>query len=181
MQTGVPSPRTPQQPVGQLSAVQAQAPFTQAAPPGQATQLAPPVPHNCAVGGLTQVAPWQQPVGQVAALQLWHWPLRQIVPLGQVMQSAPLTPQAAVEVPGWQAEPAQQPAQSPGPQVDWQKPFTQVPSEVAQSTQVAPPRPQASSLDTKQAPPGSQQPFGQVSGPQGRHSPSKQARPVPHC
>jgi hypothetical protein len=184
MQTKVPSPSRPQQPVtqGGLQPVGAwQTPLRQAPPPEQATQAATPVPQALEVGGLTQTPPWQQPLGQVSALQPWHWPLRQVVPLGQETHETPLIPQAPFDVPGWQAAPAQQPAQRPGPQVDWQTPSTQVPPPAVQSTQVAPPAPQVSSVEARQAPPGSQQPSGQVSGPHGRQSPLKQVRPGPHC
>jgi hypothetical protein len=87
-----------QQPLGQLVASQAQAPFTQrwvAAHEGPVPQRQPPlvqrsarsgshawqaapwVPHEVADAGL-QVAPEQQPLGQVVALQPEHTPPAQV-------------------------------------------------------------------------------------------------------
>ena len=97
-----------QQPVGQLLALQTQAPmrhwvpeghgppvephthfpFTQlSAPAPQFTQMAPPVPQVLTVAGW-QTPPLQQPVGQLVESHM-HIPLTQCVPMGQ----SPLPPQ----------------------------------------------------------------------------------------
>jgi hypothetical protein len=69
-------PVASQQPLGQDVALQTHAPLTHACPAAQDTQAAPSVPHAALVGGLTQLEPLQQPLGQSDELQNGtHWPL----------------------------------------------------------------------------------------------------------
>ncbi len=76
----------------------------------QATHAAPPVPHFSTVVAVTQVAPSQQPWGQVPALHELHVPLLHFAVPAQAWQIAPPVPQAASVVPGRQVVPEQQPA-----------------------------------------------------------------------
>jgi hypothetical protein len=68
---------------------------------------------------LTQVLPWQQPPGQLAALHpSTHAPAWQTLPPAeQLVHAAPFRPQAVLPSPGLtHTSPTQQPAQLPGPQ-----------------------------------------------------------------
>jgi hypothetical protein len=60
----------------------------------QPTQAAPPVPQVSTAGGL-QVAPEQQPFGQLVALQPLQRPAVQVWPPGQGWQAPPPAPHAA--------------------------------------------------------------------------------------
>jgi hypothetical protein len=94
-----------QQPFGQLVALQVQLPFTHCCPGAQAAwlphrqlpvdeqlsplspqamQAAPPLPHSPAFGGVTQVAPEQQPLAQLLALQPEQLPPVQVCGDGQL-------------------------------------------------------------------------------------------------
>jgi hypothetical protein len=81
-----------QQPLGQLVALQTQAPLTHAWPDAQATQVAPLVPQLVAVceARATQ-APLlvQQPPGQLVGLQVRHLPLLQNWPLAHFWLQPP--------------------------------------------------------------------------------------------
>jgi len=133
-----------QQPFGQLVALQAQAPFThcwplahagpepQAQVPslpqrsalvrGQATHAEPAMPHAIA-DGATQLAPEQQPEGQLCALHPLQAPPAQPWPDGQAAHAEPPAPHAAGSVPARHCPPEQQPAHEPGMQA--QEPLTQ--------------------------------------------------------
>ena len=69
---------------------------------------APPIAPQVAREIVWQVAPEQQPLGQVLALQLLHTPLTQVSPPGQVTHGRPALPQAEAELPK-QVLPEQQP------------------------------------------------------------------------
>ena len=70
----------------------------------------PVEPHAIAVGGDTHVEPEQQPVAQLAALQLEQTPPPHVLPPVHVEHAKPPVPQALALVPGWQLVPWQQPA-----------------------------------------------------------------------
>jgi len=67
----------------------------------QPTQAAPPVPQVVRAGGL-QVAPEQQPFGQLVELQPLHVPFVQVWPPGQVWQAPPPVPHEGPVSPGRQ-------------------------------------------------------------------------------
>ena len=119
-----------QQPVGHDAVLHTQRPVTQRWPAAQAgppphaqvppaaqpsarvlsqpTQAAPPLPHE-ASEGLLQVAPEQQPPGQLVALQPLQRPPPQVCPVGQVWQAPPPAPHDSAVLPVMQAPPVQQP------------------------------------------------------------------------
>ncbi len=88
-----------------------------------ATQAAPLAPQ-VATERVWQVAPEQQPLAQLAAVQPEHTPLLQTCAPGQAWQAAPADPHAESRLPGRQVFPAQQPV---GHEVlsHWQVPPTQ--------------------------------------------------------
>ena len=98
-------------------------PLWHAVVPVQATQTAPLVPHTALLwlATLTQVLPLQQPVAQLAALQLeaWQLPLWQVVVPVHAAHAMPAAPHWAFDsLPtATQVLPLQQPAQLPGPHV----------------------------------------------------------------
>lgn len=107
----------------------------------------PPVPQVVVVEG-RQVSPLQQPVGQVAALQVavaTHTPpsAEHIEPAPHAAQLRPPTPHAVVLVPGWQTPETQQPGQFAGPHGSTHAWLEHV---VAQLEHATPPVPQASAL-----------------------------------
>jgi len=74
----------------------------------QLVHSAPAAPQLDRLGGL-QVAPAQQPSGQVVLLHPLQRPAVQDCPAGQASQALPPTPQVAGVLPGWHTLPAQQP------------------------------------------------------------------------
>ena len=89
----------PWQQPGQLVELQVevtQAPLWQTPVP-QFMQTPPLMPHAVAVVAVTQVLPWQQPLGHVDGEQfgIWQVPLEQASPLPQVTHALPLMPQRA--------------------------------------------------------------------------------------
>ena len=74
----------------------------------QPTHTAPPLPQVGSDGAL-QVAPEQQPPGQLVALQPLQCPPVQVWPAGQVVQAPPPPPHEATLSPARQAPAAQQP------------------------------------------------------------------------
>jgi hypothetical protein len=118
-----------QQPVGQESASHVHAPPTHSVPAPQAEPVPhrhspddeqllarvrshaahtePPDPHVAVPAGM-HVAPEQQPLGQLPALQPLHAPPAQVC-APQSWQAPPPLPQLVSAVPGRQAPPAQQP------------------------------------------------------------------------
>ena len=122
----------PQQPVGQEFVSQTHAPTAQRWPApqtaplpqaqaplaeqlsafvvSQAVQVAPPLPQ-VEVPGMLQVAPEQQPLAQLVALQLLQTPAVQVALTGQLSQVSPAVPQALAVIPDRQDEPEQQPLQ----------------------------------------------------------------------
>jgi hypothetical protein len=206
-----------QQPLGQLVASHTQAPPAQrwplvhAAPVPQrqaplaqpsaivgshATQAAPPLPHAPAAGE-RQLAPEQQPLAQVIALQSVQTPALHD-PDGQAWQAAPAVPQALGSVPLWQLVPEQQPVgqelpshtQAPATQC-WPLaqraplPQAQAPprhesaTTGSQAKQTEPDEPHALADGVTQAEP-LQQPLGHTPGLQPLHMPPTQSCPVGH-
>ena len=154
-----------QQPELQLLGPQrlTQEPFWHCVPVGQLTQTAPPVPQAVFVLPDWQVLFWQQPLGQLVALQTQE-PLTQVVPVGQATQATPFEPHAWFVLPARQVVPSQQPlGQLVGLQT--QEPFLHsVP--VGHAAQMAPLEPHAwFVLPGRQVVP-SQQPLGQLAGVQ---------------
>jgi hypothetical protein len=152
-----------------------------------AMQATPPVPQETAVGGLIQVLPLQQPVGQDTALQdpaVLHEPLMQLCPGAHAKQAAPPVPQA-VELGVVQVFPLQQPvghdvASQVGGAVH--EPFTQL-CPAAHATQATPAVPQALAVDAVQVFP-LQQPVGQdtaLQDPEALHEPFTQLCPGAHA
>ena len=101
--------------------------WVQLLPSPQLWQTPPASPHCSAVGGLTQLEPFLQPVQQLPPAQR---PLGHVVPLARLLveqlpllqlaalqgslveqleQEPPLSPQALMEVPPWHDDPFQQP------------------------------------------------------------------------
>lgn len=121
--------------------------------PSQAMQAAPAVPHAL-VDGVAHVAPEQQPLAQLVALQLVHTPLAHVPPVPQFAHAVPPVPHAVALLPARQLVPLQQPLQ-----------------EVASQTHAPPtqcwPAPQAGPVPQRQAPVASQ--ALEVSGSQVRH------------
>ncbi len=125
-------------------------------------QIPPPDPQAEALG-VTQFPFWQQPFGQVLALQVdWQVPLVQVNPARQAPQVAPLIPQAltlgVVQTPFWQ-----QPfghVLGPHVVVPVQAPLVQT-APTGHSKQVAPSIPQAEVLGVVQTE-FLQQPLGQL-------------------
>jgi hypothetical protein len=164
----------------------------------QATQAPPLIPQVVTVAAL-QVAPEQQPAGQMAEVQPLHTPPVQVCGLGQVSQAAPPAPQADGEVPAWQLLLEQQPtgqdvasqthlpaeqrwpaAHAPVlPQWHVPSPSEQLSERFgSQTTQPAPKMPHAFTEGEMQALPA-QHPVGQELASQ-THLPSKQRWPTPH-
>ncbi len=145
-------------------------------------QALPPVPQVVVVEG-RQVSPSQQPVGQVAALQLavaTHTPpsAEQVEPAPHAAQLRPPTPQAVVLVPVWQTPETQQPEQFAGPHGSMHAWLEHV---VAQLEQATPPLPHASALVPLRHTPPWQHPVGQVVESQlPLHEPPSQL-PTPHA
>jgi hypothetical protein len=149
--TGVTHALPLQQPLGQLVALQTQAPPTHCWPAPQAAfapQRQVPAPQPSALGAVqeAQAAP---PTPQVAATDCLHTPPLQQPP-GQEVESQPLQALSPVQVPGqtWQASP-------PEPQVAAVSPVAQVLLVV-------------------------QHPFGQLAGLQ-THAPATHCCPTPHA
>jgi hypothetical protein len=135
------------------------------------TQIAPPAPQVAKDGGL-QVAPEQQPAGQLVALQPLQAPPAQLWPAGQASQVPPPVPQDAAVSPA-RHEPAEQqpwgqevPSQTqvlatqrwPGahasaPPQRQLPPDEQLSERSSQDAQVAPPAPQLVSDRARQAAP----------------------------
>lgn len=65
----------------------------------QAMHTLPPVPHAATVGGDEHVAPEQQPLAQLVALQLVQAPPAHVLPPVHVAQAAPPEPHDASLVP----------------------------------------------------------------------------------
>jgi hypothetical protein len=139
----------------------------------QTLQRAPPEPQAAiAVPGWQAPLTSQQPMGQVAALQLparHAWPVH-TCPGWQATHEAPPVPHAVTRLPGWQTPEA---SQQPVPQVAaLHGALTQVRLEqtwvVPQATQVAPPPPPQAPLVVPawHWPAASQQPFGQLTASQ---------------
>jgi hypothetical protein len=151
-----------------------------------------------------QVAPEQQPLGQLVALQPLHTPPTQLCPPGQASQAPPPLPQEAALLPGRQAPPEQQPVahdvpshtqvlathRCPGVQAST-PPQRQVPPEEqlsersSQTAQVEPAAPQVASERVSHRLPR-QQPLGQdvasqVHRPPLQRCPPLHAEPDPHA
>jgi hypothetical protein len=78
--------------------------------PAQVTQAVPPVPHALFAVPPTHVSPWQQPLGQVDALQVaMHCVPLQTCALVHVAHCAPEVPHAPEVVPGMHTLPWQHP------------------------------------------------------------------------
>lgn len=78
----------------------AQTPLWQVIVPVQAEQAPPLRPHSALVGGVMQVLPSQQPVGQMVALHgVAQAPFEHGWPLAQATQAAPPLPQKASAFP----------------------------------------------------------------------------------
>jgi hypothetical protein len=122
-----------QQPDAHETPSQTQAPFTQRCPSpqrppsphwqppveqlslrdgSQAAHAAPALPHVADLGGVLQVAPEQQPWGQLVAVQELHTPPLQTPPSPHGVHWFPGVPQAVESLApdGWHTLPAQQPA-----------------------------------------------------------------------
>jgi hypothetical protein len=169
----------------------------------QPTQIAPPLPQ-VATDGLLQVAPEQQPPGQLVALQPLQRPAPQVCPAGQVSQALPPAPHDSALVPGTHMPCAQHPLGQevpshtqvlatqrwPTPQAP-PLPHRQVPAaeqlseRASQATQVAPAVPQVPSARVTQVVP-LQHPLGQevmsqTQLPDMQRWPAAQAAPLPHA
>ncbi len=163
----------------------------------QPMQTAPPLPQVVSDGAL-QVAPEQQPPGQLVALQPLQCPAVQVWPAGQVVQAPPPPPHEATLSPARQTPAAQQPVGqevlsqtqvlatqrwptvqvAPVPQR--QSPLAEQLSERAShATQVAPALPQVVMVRFEQMEP-LQQPLGQEVASQ-MHRPSAQRWPPAHA
>lgn len=152
---------------------------------------------------MLHVAPEQQPLAQLVALQLLHTPAVQVALTGQLSQVSPAVPQALAVFPDRQEEPEQQPLQetesqvqeppaqcSPDPQ-DAPVPQRHRPSAEQlsvliglQLTHDAPSAPHAANERVSQALP-LQQPLGhdvasQTQAPDTQRWPGPHARLVPH-
>lgn len=164
---------------------------------------APPAPQLVAVGGETQVAPLQQPLGQLAALQTQtpptqRWPTthipfapqRQPPPVHESARAGSHATHAAPLVPHWPSDGVAQvpPVQQPLAQVAAEQPSQAWLEHVeAQVEQAAPIRPHcAAVVPAWQRPMASQQPDGQLVASQ-THAPPEhrwpiwQAAPAPHA
>ena len=143
-----------------------QSPKLQVWLPAQAMHAAPPPPHAAVEVPARHTSPWQQPPGQVVALQvephevpLHAWPVL------QTAQVAPPVPHAAIIVPAWHTLPWQQP---PGQLFALQAETHEVPLQlpVPQAAHVLPPRPHAAVLLPGWQTLPWQQPLGQVESSQ---------------
>jgi hypothetical protein len=213
-----------QQPSGQLVASQVQAPARQrwpgshsvlpphwqspaaeqesALPASQALQTPPPAAQEV-TERTEQVAPEQQPSGQVLRLQLEQAPSLHCWPPGQASQAAPALPQDETFLPDRQVCPWQQPAQDsesqtqlppaqrrPGPHggltPHWQAPEAEqlLAAVSSQAVHSLPPEPQVAKERVRQASPA-QQPDGQEAElhthcPPSQRCPGPQAASLPH-
>jgi hypothetical protein len=183
----------------QVQAFPAEQPSARAA--SQPTQTAPPLPQVEREGAL-QVAPEQQPAGQLVALQPLQRPPVQVCPDGQDWQAPPPPPQDAAVLPAMQAPCAQQPVgqevpsqtqvlatqRCPGAQAA-PSPHRQAPNaeqlseRASHATQVEPATPQAATDRVEQVAP-LQQPLGQevasqMHWPPTQRWPPTQAAPAP--
>ena len=216
---------TAQQPEGQDVASHTQAPDRQRCPAPQAAPVpqahapageqpsalvtsqlmhsAPAAPQLETLGGL-QVAPAQQPSGQLTLLQPLQRPSVQVCPAGQASQAFPPTPHDAGVLPATHAPPAQQPSGHEVashtqvlPMQRWPAAHTaptpqrQTPADEqlsacwSQTVQVAPPAPHDPSERVAQVSPW-QHPLGhdaasQVHRPPTQRWPPAQAGPVPQA
>jgi hypothetical protein len=166
--------------------------------------VAPPLPQLASAGAL-QVAPEQQPEGQLLLLQPLQRPEVQVWPVGQVSQALPPPPHAAGASPGRQVpSAAQQPPAHDVPSQTQALPMQRCPAAHAapvphrqsptdeqlsapalQATQVAPALPQLASERVTQVAPW-QQPLGQerlsqVHSPPTQRWPPTQAGPAPQA
>lgn len=154
----------------------------QICPLPHARHVAPPVPQAAlVVPGETQVAPWQQPLGQLVASQT-HCPFRQRWPVAQALHVPPAVPQCASLL-CRQTSPLQQPlAQLCAVQV--QRPPTHA-WPLPQSVQVPPPVPQFCTVVPARQVLPAQQPLAQLWAVQ-THCPPLQTWPsvqqsLPHA
>jgi hypothetical protein len=155
-----------QQPLGQLAAVQRQAPSRQVSPNPHRTHIPPAVPHAVSLStmqtGVPSLRRLQQPLEQPSASQT-QAPFTQLKPAWHVRQIAPPAPQASSALPGRQVSSRQQP---PGQVCASQAACSHRPlthdSSAAHSSQTSPPVPQALSVSPGKQESSRQQPFGQL-------------------
>jgi hypothetical protein len=161
------------------------------------TQTAPPLPQLVSDGAM-QVAPAQQPLGQLVALQPLQCPAVQVWPAGHMVQALPPPPHELALSPARHAPAEQQPVghdvlsqmqvlatqRCPGAQVapvpQRQTPVAEQLSERAsQATQLAPAVPQLAIDRVEQVAPLQQPPGHDV--PSQTHSPFAQRWPPAHA